>query len=61
VTTEEAVPVRVRPSGGLTEAEIVSLTAIHAGTGAVSATLDEGSSTELAAFADAASAKEQRS
>jgi molecular chaperone DnaK len=58
--TEEAITVRVRPSGGLTEAEILSLMAIHAGTGSVTAPMDEGSSTELAAFGDGGSPKEQR-
>ena len=31
VTTDEPIPVRVRPSGGLTEAEIVALALLHAG------------------------------
>jgi molecular chaperone DnaK len=33
MTTDEPIPVRVRPSGGLTEAEIVTLTALHAAGG----------------------------
>ena len=32
VTTGEPIGVRLRPSGGLTEAELATLVAIHAGT-----------------------------
>jgi molecular chaperone DnaK len=42
-TTDEAIAVRVRPSGGLTEAEIVALAAIHAGAPSpASASADDG-------------------
>lgn len=42
MTTGEPIPVRVRPSGGLTEAEIATLTALHAG-GTIASPVPEGS------------------
>jgi len=62
MTTDDPVQVRVRPSGGLTEAEVVALTNIHAGgtagmvavdgapgagiTGALPVALDDGATTD---------------
>ena len=59
MTTDEPIPVRVRPSGGLTEAEIATLTALHAGgtvvapavdgalgSGAIPVAMDDGATTD---------------
>lgn len=40
MTTDEPIPVRVRPSGGLSEAEIATLTALHAGASGVLPAVD---------------------
>jgi molecular chaperone DnaK len=50
LSTEEPVPVRIRPSGGLTEAELVTLTAIHAGIGNATAGGEDGARPELVSF-----------
>jgi molecular chaperone DnaK len=42
MTTDSPIPVRVRPSGGLTEAEIATLRAVHAGASVPAASLDGG-------------------
>lgn len=59
MTTDDPIPVRVRPSGGLTEAEIATLTALHAGgtvvapavdgalgSGAIPVAMDDGATTD---------------
>jgi molecular chaperone DnaK len=48
--TDEPVAVRIRPSGGLTEAELVTLTAIHAGVGGLAATGDDNAAPDVAAL-----------
>lgn len=40
MTTDEPIAVRVRPSGGLSEAEIATLTALHSGAGIGASALD---------------------
>jgi len=40
MTTDEPIAVRVRPSGGLTEAEIATLTALHAGATVAASAVD---------------------
>jgi len=50
LATDEPVAVRIRPSGGLTEAELVALTAIHAGVGNPAGGGDDAARPEVVSF-----------